>query len=99
MADASSRLTRALIEVNMMTLIGQFEAEKIDLNMIKSLSDQELVRLGVTTIGDRLRLREKAREVWLVSYSLNSYTYIYGQFSYLRSYPYFRSPFKHHKCY
>ncbi|XP_053383435.1 uncharacterized protein LOC123541168 [Mercenaria mercenaria] len=43
------------------TLKERFTAEKIDVNLISTLSDEDLVRLGVATIGDRIRLREEAK--------------------------------------
>ena len=45
------------------TLLHKFEEERIDAAMVGRLSDAELVRLGVTTIGERVRLKEKVREV------------------------------------
>ena len=47
----------------MITIKSKFTNERIEINMINSMSDLELSRLGVTTIGDRSRLREKARQV------------------------------------
>ena len=51
-------LGQLLRELNMITLLSQFEEERIEINMINAMSDLELTRLGVTTIGDRHRLRE-----------------------------------------
>ena len=36
-------------------LSQKFEDEKVGLNVIMSASDEDLVRLGVRTIGDRVR--------------------------------------------
>ena len=40
-----------------MTLLKRFKAERVDVSMISSLSDEKLARFGVDTIGDRHRLR------------------------------------------
>lgn len=61
MADRSAE--RVLEEIGLQGLIGNFNGQKIGFRMLLSLSDNELSRLGVTTIGDRVRLREKVREV------------------------------------
>ena len=39
-------------------LTQKFEDERADVNVIMSASDEDLVRLGVRTIGDRVRLRD-----------------------------------------
>ena len=39
-------------------LSQKFEDERVDFNVIMSDSDEDLIRLGVRTIGDRVRLRE-----------------------------------------
>ena len=44
------------------TLKERFERERIDHEMINTLSDGELTRLGVATIGDRHRLRRRCTE-------------------------------------
>ena len=56
-------LARILSAGGMPTLLHKFEEERIDVAMVGRLSDAELVRLGVTTIGNRVRLKEKVREV------------------------------------
>ena len=47
--------------MNLHEAVPKFQAERIDLDTILSLSDQQLAALGVKTIGDRLRLNEKVR--------------------------------------
>ena len=53
------------------SLIPKFAAERIEPENVSELSDDELVRLGVITIGDRHRLRalcantEKSISLWL----------------------------------
>ncbi|XP_052249529.1 uncharacterized protein LOC127857163 [Dreissena polymorpha] len=67
-----SRLTRlvlkraamkaALEEVGLGYLWHNFRANKISLEEAKKLTDEELSALGVNTIGDRVRLKEKLKE-------------------------------------
>ena len=47
-----------LKELHLESLIPQFLAERIEPANVAALSDEELCRVGVTTIGDRLRLRD-----------------------------------------
>ena len=55
----SSRLMgKILRELNLGTLADRFAAEKIEPDNVISASDSELTRLGVSTIGDRIRLRD-----------------------------------------
>ena len=49
---------KILRELNLGTLVDRFDAEKIDPYNVISASDRELTRLGVSTIGDRIRLRD-----------------------------------------
>ncbi|XP_061188056.1 uncharacterized protein LOC133196140 [Saccostrea echinata] len=60
----ASRLGLAdlLEEIGLQTLIHRFQEEKVELSDIQSLSDADLNRLGVSTIGDRVRLRSRAIE-------------------------------------
>ena len=44
-------------------LIEKFYEQKIELNTILSLTDTQLINIGVTTIGDRVRVRNGAREL------------------------------------
>ena len=49
--------------VNLATLLGCFQAQRMmEVDSVLSASDQELVRLGVSTIGDRILLRETCRK-------------------------------------
>ena len=58
-------------DLKLESLISKFAAERIEPENVSELSDDELVRLGVTTIGDRHRLRalcantEKRISLWL----------------------------------
>ena len=51
-----------LQELGLGTLIDRFSEERVDLDVLVSLNDNELVRLGVNTIGERVRLRELCRK-------------------------------------
>ena len=45
-----------------MTILSQkSEDERVDFNVIMSASDEDLIRLAVRTIGDRVRLRDACR--------------------------------------
>ena len=44
------------------TLIDSFKAERIDVDAILSATDGELIRLGVDTIGDRIRIRDLCKK-------------------------------------
>ena len=64
MADTS---TTTDIEVILTTLqlgclIESFKQERIDCHAVVSATDSELQRLGVATIGDRVRLRESCKK-------------------------------------
>lgn len=54
-------LKRCLDEIGLSTLHTRFKEENIDHKMIESLSDNEMVRMGIQTIGDRHRLRAAVR--------------------------------------
>ena len=56
-----SSLEIVLNKVGLGHLEERFKAEKVDVDTLSSASDQELNRLGVTTIGDRVRLKECCR--------------------------------------
>ena len=43
-------------------ITAKFQAERMDPSTVLSSSDTELARLGVATIGDRIRLRELCKE-------------------------------------
>ncbi|CAB3983996.1 leucine-rich repeat-containing DDB_G0290503 isoform X1, partial [Paramuricea clavata] len=53
-----SRIESILGKIGMSTLFETFKNEKIDEKVAVSLSDNELIRLGITTIGDRVRFRD-----------------------------------------
>ena len=41
----------------------KFQDEKFDIKVVMLASDEDLIRLGVRTVGDRIRLREAFRKV------------------------------------
>ena len=58
---ASEKMKEILQKLNLGIQVEKFEQERIDPQVILALSDNELVRLGICTIGDRVRLRELCR--------------------------------------
>ena len=51
-----------LRSLQMETLFNRFRAQRMEPQSTLAASDQELVRLGVTTIGDRIRLRDACKK-------------------------------------
>ena len=49
-------MDKILRELNLGTLVDRFDGEKIEPDTVISASDSELSRLGVSTIGNRIRL-------------------------------------------
>jgi len=56
-------MEEVLSSVGLNSLIPRFNFNKITRSEALKLSDEELATLGVSTIGDRIRLREKLKEV------------------------------------
>lgn len=52
-----------LQEIGLHGLLENFNSQRVEFSSLLNLTDNELSRLGVTTIGDRVRLREKVREI------------------------------------
>ncbi len=61
-SDNQRMLTNILNRAGLATLVANFDKEKVDPAQIERLSDEELSRLGVGTIGERIRLRESAKQ-------------------------------------
>ena len=57
MADKS--IQAVLFELGLGNISQRFIEHKITFDLAKKLSDEELSALGVGTIGDRIRLKEK----------------------------------------
>ena len=51
-----------LTELNLEMLAAVFQGEIIVPSIFQSMSNEKIVRLGVTAIGDRVRLRELCKE-------------------------------------
>ena len=51
-----------LTELNLETLAAVFQREIIVPSIVQSMSNEKIERLGVTAIGDRVRLRELCKE-------------------------------------
>ena len=51
-----------LTEQNLQTLAAVFRREIIVPSIVQSMSDEKIERLGVTAIGDQVRLRELCKE-------------------------------------
>ena len=49
--------------IGLSTFINRFAEEKNDVDQIVGLNDEEFIRLGVSTIGDRIRLKNKIAEI------------------------------------
>ena len=50
-----------LADLDLITLLNNFQVEKIEPQTVIAMTDSELMRLGVSTIGDRIRLRERCK--------------------------------------
>jgi hypothetical protein len=52
-------MEQILRSLNLGTLLGRFQEQRME---VLAASDQELIRLGVSTIGDRVRIRNACRK-------------------------------------
>ena len=59
--SSAERLKCCLERIGLGTLWQNFADEKIEDDTFNSLTDGDLMRLGITTIGNSVRLREKMR--------------------------------------
>jgi len=57
------KMEEALNRIQLSSLIPKFIEENIDLDVICQASDSELIRLGVSTLGERIRLREVCKKL------------------------------------
>ena len=60
--DLTENMESILTELKLQSLFQRFAEERIQPEDVTRLSDDELVRLGLTTIGDRIRLRDRCRD-------------------------------------
>ena len=58
----SVEMDKILEEAGLSTSLSRFNEERIEPELIIAMTDAELTRLGVTTIGDRVRLRNVCRK-------------------------------------
>ena len=56
------KMDEMLTELNLETLAAVFQGEIIVPSIVQSMSNEKIERLGVTAIGDRVRLRELCKE-------------------------------------
>ena len=56
------------IGLNLVT--KKFQDEKVDIKGVMSASDEDLIRLGARTVGDKIRLREVCRRAYTANSSL-----------------------------
>ena len=54
-------MEQILQEIGLGYAIEKFKENKVDYNIVLAASDDDLIKLGVRTIGDRIRLRELCR--------------------------------------
>ena len=57
-----SEMKEILKKPGLSKLLLRFIAEKVEPETITAATDMDLIRLGVATIGDRVRLREACRK-------------------------------------
>ena len=62
-------MNETLQSLGMTMLSKKFEDERVDFNVIMSALDEDLIRLEVRTIGDRVRLRDDCKQVYTRSSS------------------------------
>ena len=55
-------MEQILQSLNLGTLLGRFQEQRMEPETVLAASDQELVRLGVSTIGDRVRIRDACKK-------------------------------------
>ena len=60
--DHKSEMEDILNKAELSELLQKFIAEKVEPETITAATDLDLVRLGVATIGDRVRLRKTCRK-------------------------------------
>ena len=51
-----------LEQLGLGTLLGRFSSEKVDSEVVLSMSESFLIRLGVETLGDRIRIKERCKQ-------------------------------------
>ena len=59
----NAELESLLRKVGLANLTERFQEEKLDVDSLMCATEKDLTRLGVSTIGDRVRLREACRQL------------------------------------
>ena len=61
--EERSILWKAILEqLGLSTLLERFSDEKVDQNVVLAMSESALIRLGVATMGDRIRMKQLCKE-------------------------------------
>ena len=70
-------MEQILQSLNLGTLLGRFQEQRMEPETVLAASDQELVRLGVSTIGDRVRIDDDDDDdkLYLKNHTLASSTF------------------------
>jgi len=50
-----------LEQLGLGTLLERFSREKVDPEVVLLMSESSLIRLGVETLGDRIRIKERCK--------------------------------------
>ncbi|XP_057290583.1 uncharacterized protein LOC130647115 [Hydractinia symbiolongicarpus] len=51
-----------LTDIGLLNLLPRFNEEKVDINIVMAATDEDLKRLGVQRLGDRIRLKDMCRQ-------------------------------------
>lgn len=62
LTNMAGKLERSLGSMGLSAIYYKFRDEKHEPSQVLNLSDKELIRLGVVTLGDRLRLKVLLQE-------------------------------------
>lgn len=74
------KMEKILQKLGLVNLLSRFLEERVDENVVLASTDSELSRLGVATIGDRVRLRELCKEVGEVNTPASTSREVHGLF-------------------
>ena len=55
-------MEQILQTVNLASLLDRFQSQRMEAESVLAALDQDLIRLGVSTIGDRIRLGDACRK-------------------------------------
>ena len=78
----TNKTKNLLSSLGLITLYPKFQEERVDFNVILSAGDQDLIRLGLSPIDDRVRLRDACRRIAYntptISISSSNNVIVYG---------------------